>query len=102
MVGASLKNRTFLVGWIGLALLACACWFLFSASFSRAQELDKPVNSIDEDITAFAFAPDGRIVYAVNKPFKTKQYDLEHDDVWIQEAGGGKRRRIFIGEKFQR
>jgi dipeptidyl aminopeptidase/acylaminoacyl peptidase len=67
----------------------------------RAQELDKPVQNIDEDITAFGYAPDGRIAYAVNRPFKTKQYDLEHDDIWIQDAGG-KRRRIFIGEKFQR
>jgi len=67
----------------------------------RAQELDKPVQNIDEDITAFAFSSDGRIAYAVNRPFKTKQYDLEHDDIWIQDANG-KRRRIFIGEKFQR
>jgi hypothetical protein len=66
-----------------------------------AQELDKPVQNIDEDITAFGYAPDGRIAYAVNRPFKTKQYDLEHDDIWIQDANG-KRRRIFMGEKFQR
>jgi dipeptidyl aminopeptidase/acylaminoacyl peptidase len=66
-----------------------------------AQQLDKPLSTIDEDITAFAIAPDGRIAYAVNRPFKTKQYDLEHDDIWIQDANG-KRRRIFIGEKFQR
>jgi hypothetical protein len=66
-----------------------------------AQELDKPVQNVDEDITAFGYAPDGRIAYAVNRPFKTKQYDLEHDDIWIQDANG-KRRRIFIGEKFQR
>lgn len=66
-----------------------------------AQELDKPLQNIDEDITAFGYAPDGRIAYAVNRPFKTKQYDLEHDDIWIQDANG-KRRRIFIGEKFQR
>jgi dipeptidyl aminopeptidase/acylaminoacyl peptidase len=85
---------------MGIALVACAC-LCVSARVGRAQELEKPVNSIDDDITAFAFAPDGRIVYAVNKPFKTKQYDLEHDDVWIQDAGG-KKRRIFVGEKFQR
>ncbi len=87
-------------------LLRCLCLFI-SAFVGQcvlpegAQELDKPLQSIDEDITAFVFAPDGRIAYAVNKPFKTKQYDLEHDDIWIQDANG-KRRRIFIGEKFQR
>jgi len=77
-------------------LLGCGCFAPL-----RAQELDKPVENIDEDITAFGYAPDGRIAYAVNRPFKTKQYDLEHDDIWIQDTNG-KRRRIFIGEKFQR
>jgi WD40-like Beta Propeller Repeat len=65
----------------------------------HAQTPEKPLQNIDEDITAFAFAADGRIVYSVNRGFKTKQYDLEHDDVWIQEPGG-KRRRIFVGDKF--
>jgi dipeptidyl aminopeptidase/acylaminoacyl peptidase len=67
----------------------------------RAQIGEKPTISIDEDITAFAFGPDDRIVYAVNRGFKTKQYDLEHDDIWVQDAGG-KRRRIFLGDKFVR
>lgn len=89
-----------LLRWMGVGLLACAYCFIAAAPIV-AQDLEKPVNSIDEDITAFAFAPDGRIVYAVNRPFKTKQYDLEHDDIWIQDAGG-KKRRIFVGEKFQR
>ncbi len=74
---------------------------LLSAPRPACAQLDKPLQNIDEDITAFAYAPDGRIVYAVNRGFKTKQYDLEHDDIWIQDAGG-KRRRIFIGEKFLR
>jgi WD40 repeat protein len=68
---------------------------------SRAQDLDKPVQSIDEEITAFAYAPDGRIVFSVNRNLKTKLYDLEHDDIWIQDSGG-KRRRIFEGQKFTR
>jgi dipeptidyl aminopeptidase/acylaminoacyl peptidase len=68
---------------------------------ARAQQLDKPLQTIDEEITAFAFAPDGRIVYAVNRGFKTKKYDLEHDDIWIAEANG-KKKRIFQGEKFTR
>jgi dipeptidyl aminopeptidase/acylaminoacyl peptidase len=67
----------------------------------RAQDLDKPLQTIDEEITAFAFAPDGRIVYAVRRPYKTKKYDLEHDDIWIQDSGG-KRRRILQGDKFTR
>src|ERR1700722_9025620 len=101
--GISLQKRKKMRRWVGSTLLVCvAC--TFTAVTPRpavAQDFEKPVMTIDEDITAFAFAPDGRIVFAVNRPFKTKQYDLEHDDVWMQEAGG-KRKRIFIGEKFQR
>lgn len=67
--------------------------------FTAAQGLEKPTQNIDEDITAFAFAPDGKIAFAVHRGFKTKQYDLEHDDIWIQDAGG-RRRRIFVGDKF--
>ena len=77
-------------------LLGC-CLF----PVSRAQELDKPLQNIDEEITAFSFAPDGRIAYSVRRLFKTKQYDLQRDDIWIQEAGG-KRRRLLQGEKFLR
>ncbi len=72
-----------------------------SVPASRAQDLDKPLQSIDDDITAFAYAPDGRIVYSVHRNFKTKLYDLEHDDIWLQDAGG-KRRRLLEGQKFNR
>lgn len=75
--------------------------FLLSPSSARAQNLDKPLRSIDEEVTAFAYSPDGRIVYAVNRKFKTKLYDLEHDDIWIQDAGG-KHRRLLEGQKFNR
>jgi hypothetical protein len=80
----------------------CAAPLVFSARSAlsaRAQGFERPLQNIDEDITAFAFGPEGRIVYGVNRPFKTKQYDLEHDDIWVQDPGG-KRRRIFVGEKF--
>src|SRR5579862_4040873 len=103
MAGISLRKRKNLRRCVGTTLLVCVACLLagLTPRSSVAQDFEKPISTIDEDITAFAFAPDGRIVYAVNRPFKTKQYDLEHDDVWIQEAGG-KKRRIFIGEKFQR
>jgi hypothetical protein len=68
---------------------------------ARAQNLDKPLQSIEEEITAFAYAPDGRIVYSVYRHFKTKEYDLEHDDIWLQEANG-KRRRLLEGQKYTR
>jgi dipeptidyl aminopeptidase/acylaminoacyl peptidase len=79
-------------------LLAGCC----SLPAARAQNLDKPLQSIDEDITAFAYAPDGRIVYSVYRRVKTKLYDaLEHDDIWLLDSNG-KRRRLLEGQKFTR
>jgi len=78
--------------------LCVICFFLFLPS-SAAQTLDKPAQTIDEDITAFAFAPDGRIVYSVRRLFKNKKYDMQRDDIWIQDTGG-RRHRIFQGEHF--
>jgi dipeptidyl aminopeptidase/acylaminoacyl peptidase len=103
MAGISVVKRKILRRWIGIALVVCAACLIATLvpRLGRAQDFEKPISTIDEDITAFSFAPDGRIVFAVNRPFKTKQYDLEHDDIWMQDAGG-KRRKIFIGEKFQR
>ena len=64
-----------------------------------AQNLNKPVMSVDEEVTAFAYAPDGRIVFSVRRMFKTKKYDLQRDDIFIAEPNG-KRRRILEGQKF--
>jgi dipeptidyl aminopeptidase/acylaminoacyl peptidase len=69
------------------------------AGFARAQNLDKPVMNVDEEVTAFAYAPDGRIVFSVRRMFKAKKYDLQRDDIFIAEANG-KRRRILEGQKF--
>jgi hypothetical protein len=30
---------------------------------ARAQNLDKPVSNIDEEVTAFAYAPNGNVVF---------------------------------------
>jgi hypothetical protein len=82
----------------------CLLMYMMLESFSppaRAQNLDKPLTNIDEDISAFAFDAGSRIVYAVHRGFKTKLYDLEHDDIWLQEANG-KRRRLLEGQKFNR
>ena len=76
-----------------LFLLSCLSTPLLAA------QLDKPVQSIDEELTAFSIAPDGRIAYGVRRNVHNKKYDLQHDDIWIQDAGG-KRRRILEGSKF--
>ncbi len=83
-------------------VLLCALFGCGAVAPARAQGLDfeKPLQTIDEDITAFAFAPDGRIVYSVRRNMKTKLYDLQHDDIWLQETNGRKR-RLLLGEKFK-
>jgi dipeptidyl aminopeptidase/acylaminoacyl peptidase len=83
--------------------LVCAivgCCSLPGAS-AQGVDIEKPLLNIDEDISAFAFAPDGRIVFSVRRHFHTKEYELERDDIWLQE-NGGKRRRLLQGEKFLR
>jgi dipeptidyl aminopeptidase/acylaminoacyl peptidase len=84
-----------------LCSLVCAIVGCCSLPPAKAQNLDKPLQSIDEEITAFAYAPDGRIVYSVYRKLKTKAYDLEHDDIWLQESNG-KRRRLLEGQKYTR
>jgi len=87
-----------------LRALCALCVLCVNSSFcptARAQNLDKPSCSIDDEITAFSFSPEGGIAFSVYHNFKTKKYDLEHDDIWIQEARG-KRRRILEGQKYSR
>ena len=100
VAGAVAEARSMLRPCMSLAALCLAvvsfCLLLPSCP---AQTLDKPAQVIDEDITAFAFAPDGRIVYAVRRMYRNKKYDMQRDDIWIQDTGGH-RKRIFQGEHF--
>ena len=85
-----------------LCLFLCGlCVTSFSFPPARAQNLEKPLQSIDEEVTGFAFGPDNRIAYSVYHHLKTKKYDLEHDDIWVQEPNG-KRRRLLEGQKYTR
>ncbi len=89
---------------LSLTLLCSLLILLAGASLvpqARAQDLDKPLQNIDEEVTAFSFAPDGRIAYSVRRNIKTKKYDLQHDDIWLQDTNG-KRRRLLQGDKFTR
>lgn len=83
------------------AFCSLVCMYVGCCSLppARAQQTEKPVQSIEEEITSFSVAPDGRIAYGVRRNFHNKKYDLQHDDIWIQDAGG-KRRRILEGNKF--
>ena len=88
------RSRFRLLRWLcSLICLVAGCCATDSAC---AQ--DTPTTTIDDDVTAMAFAPDGRLVYAARRLFKTRLYDLQRDDIWLQGADG-KRRRIVFGEK---
>ena len=87
-------------------LLCVLCVQLFSlllifSSPARAQDIEKPTLNIDDDVTAFAYAPDGRIVYSARRLFKTKKYDLQRDDIWLADPGG-RHKRLLQGEKYIR
>jgi len=82
------------------ALRLCVILVFFLPLSTPAQSIDKPSVTIDEDVTAFAFAPDGRIVYSVRRMYKNKKYDMQRDDIWIADSSGGHRHRIFQGEHF--
>src|SRR5256885_12786165 len=49
-----------------LCSVACAVFGCCALPAARAQspDIEKPLLNIDDDISAFAFAPDGRIVYS--------------------------------------
>jgi len=83
-----------------LFLFFAALLFLLSPlPASRAQNLDKPLVNVDDDVTAFAYAPDGRIAFSVRRIYKSKKYELQRDDIFLLDTNG-KRRRLFTGEKF--
>jgi dipeptidyl aminopeptidase/acylaminoacyl peptidase len=83
----------------GMLMVALVASSLPLAKAARGQNLEKPVMNVDEEVTAFAYAPDGKIVFSVRRMFKTKKYDLQRDDIWLLETNG-KRRRLLEGQKF--
>jgi len=83
-------------------LFVAALMALGSLAWARpaaAQNMEKPVINVDEEVTAFAYAPDGRIVFSVRRMFKTKKYLLQRDDIWLLETNG-KRKKLLDGFKF--
>lgn len=59
---------------------------------------DSPILTVDGQCAALAYAPDGRMAYAVRHILTTKQLEIQRDDIWVV-AADGKRRRIVNGEK---
>jgi hypothetical protein len=59
---------------------------------------DKPLQTVEETVTAFAYAPDGRIAYSVRKLYSSRRIDYQRDDIWVLGTDG-KRKKIANGEK---
>ena len=97
--GATATGRLFLRLLCSLCVLSVNSFFFLSSS--QAQNLDNPLRSIDDEITSFSFGPNDAIAFSAYRKLKTKLYDLEHDDIWIEEPHG-KRRRLLEGQKYTR
>ncbi len=76
-----------------VALLLLALCFPASAPAQEA-----PTLTVDAECVALAYAPDGRIAYAVRHIMTTRRLEIERDDIWLIGTDG-KRRRIVNGEK---
>ncbi len=59
----------------------------------------KPVATFDQDVQAFAISQDNQIVYAVQRMKRVKKIIVEHDDFWVGNVDG-KRKKIIDGDKF--
>jgi len=83
-----------------LAAIPCALTLpLLRPAAASAQ--DRPVFRVEEEVTAFSFSASGRIAYGARHVFSAKKIQLQRDDIWIAEPDG-KKRRILLGEKFER
>ena len=76
-----------------LALFFVLSLTLYFPPQSRAQ--GKSLVKVDEDVQAFAIAPDNRIVYSVQHMRKVKKARLERDDLWISSPEGRQKKIVF-------
>jgi dipeptidyl aminopeptidase/acylaminoacyl peptidase len=81
------------------AIAVAAIVILAGAGAAVPQQ--KPIATIDEDCTAFRFARDGRVAFAVHHVFKEHKFVIQRDDFWIGEPGKGKH-RILDGKLMAR
>lgn len=81
-------------------VICCALITLFAAAPPLAAQAT-PHITIDGECTAFAWAPDGRIVYATRHVFPKGKFDIQRDDLWLLSPDGAKL-KIFDGQKYGR
>ncbi len=80
-----------------------AAWLLLPIALLAAPAFaqDTPTLKVNEDCSSFAYAPDGRIAYAVRHVFSTRRLEIQRDDIWVV-APDGKKKKIVNGEKLVR
>jgi dipeptidyl aminopeptidase/acylaminoacyl peptidase len=80
---------------------AALVWIaLFVCPLVRGQA-PAPRITIEDECTAIAYAPDGRLAYSTKHVFTVQKFEVQRDDIWILETDG-RRRRIINGEKLAR
>src|SRR2546430_12578631 len=62
---------------------------------------DLTVTGVQTCALPISFGPNDAIAFSAYHKLKTKLYDLEHDDIWIDEPHG-KRRHLLEGQKYTR
>jgi len=83
-----------------LVVTFAAALLLALISFDAAgQGFEKAQIRVDDDCAEFAAAPDGKIVYAVPHRRHIKKIEFVHDDLWVVDPNGSKR-KILDGDKF--
>jgi len=86
---------------VRLGLVILSLWFpaaLPALSEAEGRSQREPILTVDEDCVAFAFAPDGRIAYAVRRIISVRKVQMQRDDIWVTSLQG-KKKRIVDGEK---
>ncbi|MGH9775067.1 MAG: hypothetical protein ACRD50_08990 [Candidatus Acidiferrales bacterium] len=75
---------------------ALVVFLVTAATLLFAQDI--PHLSIDDKVTAFDIASDGRIAYAVIHLMHKREYEMQRDDIWMVSSEG-KKTQIVKGDK---
>lgn len=67
----------------------------------RAHAQAAPQQTIEQECVAMAWAPDGRLAYAVRRMVKGRRIEQRRDDIWLL-SGAEKPRRIVDGQRLIR
>jgi dipeptidyl aminopeptidase/acylaminoacyl peptidase len=85
-----------MTGRICIAAILIVAAVALAAAPGAAQA--QPETTISETVLAMAWAPDGRLVYAVERIIRVRRVEMQRDDIWVLGTDG-RRRRIVNGEK---